>query len=1116
MKNLLLIGIIGIFNYQIINAQTIYNTTFTTNEVVNNKYVFDIVYMEFIGDFDTGRAGDAWFEVTIHAGGSTKRAYYRENYVNVGTYHDIQRNILIPVDEPVTNITVNGSAADYWDFKVRKEALKGFPDFYTCSTSLCTTYTDIQGGHSEESNRDRFHRFFEKDNLPNDLDAYQGYRIHYRLLPLHYITSTTINKIGNTYLAADDKIVITDRPGFPVDTYNYQYSTDGFNWKNINSSLIISNKLSISARDLFGDNYINYVGQKIRFRVVSCLNDNNGYDSKSNVISLTVVPSAPHIISQTIDSTKCFDTSDGSIVLTFDRKLYPNERVDFLLQKGLFPYFYTSIDTLSTGNDNLSIRINNLSAGRYRLNLIGTYSYNNGISSVNTFTDGSTHSLNFTIAKPTPVNFTIAKTNINCFEGSDGSITISATGGKGKYQYTLDKGITWVDFARNPTHKIEHLTSGTYTLKVRDTNQCIAKGANGDEKEEKITISQPASALSLPSQDIIVVQPTGYGLSNGYIVVRITGGTPNADGSYRFEWRKGTPNGELISSNITTDAVNNPFTIKLDQLTAGKYYLTVKDKNYLNDINQTNNCGILSKEFIVTQPDSLLVSISLEKCISCNIANEYDYKADKNDNNVPDEAEDAVVKATVKGGITPYTYQWQVKNGAVFVDISGAEMPLLENLTQGSYRVLVTDKNNNTSEAELFVPYPQQLKIALTGSELKCNEMNNGQISVTATGGQGSYTYEWNTMDSTPIVNGLSAGNYFVLVRDEKQCAVKGITSVKQPVGMEIADVLVTNPFCFDGNNGAINIRVSGGVSPYIVQWSNGMQSESISGLKAGTYTVTLTDANGCSAFKTYTLTQPDEFKINLGDDITLCDGDSKVYDIKIDDPDANYRWTNQAGEVISSASSLSLSEAGVYTASVTTSKGCVASDNIEVRKSAAVLRPEFMITTHAFTNKSVILVNTSSVKPERVEWVIPEDTYIQVLNKTAEYLELVFTKAGNYTFGLKGFQGDCDKTFYKQVLVEDNLYRVDETPEAISNIKEFAVSPNPNKGKYEVIVKLHKAAPITIRIVSINSQSPYPAVNHPTATSFNIPVNYTLIKGIYLVSVQIENEMRVIKMVVN
>lgn len=933
-----------------------------------------------------------------------------------------------------------------------------------------------------------------------------------RVTPVHTLISLTDTGSINTFLPSDDKINLYARQGFATNLYNYQYSTDNLTWVDINPSFSNLNKLSVSAKDLFGANYSQYIGQNIYFRVASCLS-NGLYQAVSPPVILTMIKSAPNILSNTINPTKCFDSTDGNVVLNFDRSLINGETLKLSLVNTVTGGAVLNQDITTELQITTSYTLQGLSPGTYKLDLLGTYSGNA------TYTGGLNHTINFEITKPTPVTFSMtSQTNVYCFNGNDAGIALTAGGGQNQYQYYVLKNgqqyIDWTNFNSGNTTSIQNLPAGIYKIKVRDSNLCIAK-ENGTEKEVTVTITQPSQAIDIPIVEVEVSQPTGYGLSNGYVSVRVVGGTPNIDGSYNFEWRKDTPTGAIINTGITTDTVNNPYTIKLAGLAAGNYYLTVKDKNYANASSQLNNCGIISREFIVSQPEPLIANIQADKQISCNKVNNYQYKPDLDGNGIPDEAEDGILKAIVTGGVGIYTYQWQKLDSGLFQNITGATQSTLGNLTSGTYKIIVKDANNNTAENQYFLAFPAELAITLSASTLACYNQSNGQVSVTATGGTGGYTYQWNTNDTTPTVTGLSAGNYFVLVNDTKNCKVNGTVSIQGPNQLIINDISVKNPVCFGANNGEIIINISGGQAPYNIAWSNGATGENNTNIPAGTYTINITDANGCNVSRNYTLTDPAQLTVDLGSDVTLCLGHTKTYDVTINDPAATYLWKDQNGNTISVNSTITLSTAGTYSILITDSKGCTASDTVIIKNSSEVLDPQFMLTTHAYREATVVLVNTSPTQPQTVEWVVPNSPDIQVMNKTKDFLELKFSKIGSYEIGLKGTQGECEETFYKKVIVEENTKGVNLNPEKASNIREFTILPNPNNGVFKVLVGLEKPAIINVRIVDMISHEAHPAVKMTPSTFFTIPYSTSLPSGTYLIILETGNEALVKRMLV-
>ena len=354
-----------------------------------------------------------------------------------------------------------------------------------------------------------------------------------------------------------------------------------------------------------------------------------------------------------------------------------------------------------------------------------------------------------------------------------------------------------------------------------------------------------------------------------------------------------------------------------------------------------------------------------------------------------------------------------------------------------------------------------------------------------------------------------------MLVTDSKNCKVKGNVQVVQPDQIIVTDVSVQNPICFGASNGEIKTTISGGKAPYSISWSNGKTGTDNLGIPAGTYIITVTDANGCSSTKQYILVDPAQRTVDLGADVTLCLGDTQTYNVEIDDAGATYQWKDQNGNIISTSSTVTLSAAGTYSVLITDSKGCTATDSVKIKNSLEVLNPQFMLTTHAYSEATVVLVNTSPTKPQAVEWVIPANNNIQVISKTDDYLELKFLTTGSYEIGLKGIQGECVKTFYKNVVVEENISGVDLNPTKATNITEFTILPNPNNGAFQILVGLGKEKPIKIRILDMVSHEVFPAVSQPKATYFVVPFSTTIPAGTYLVILETGDEAMVKRMIV-
>ncbi len=196
-------------------------------------------------------------------------------------------------------------------------------------------------------------------------------------------------------------------------------------------------------------------------------------------------------------------------------------------------------------------------------------------------------------------------------------------------------------------------------------------------------------------------------------------------------------------------------------------------------------------------------------------------------------------------------------------------------------------------------------------------------LTVTLTAGGGPvYTYLWSNGSTTEDVSGLSAGTYTVTVTDASGCTATSSFNVSGPTPPSLS-FSVTHVTCPGGNNGAINLTVTGGASPFSYLWSNGATTEDISGLVAGTYTVTVTDNNGCIAIGSATVTQPPAFSLTTVVSNVSCNGGSDgSIDLTVSGGSPPYTYLWSTGATTEDISGLT---AGLYTVTVTDNNGCTA-----------------------------------------------------------------------------------------------------------------------------------------------------------------------------------------------
>ena len=150
---------------------------------------------------------------------------------------------------------------------------------------------------------------------------------------------------------------------------------------------------------------------------------------------------------------------------------------------------------------------------------------------------------------------------------------------------------------------------------------------------------------------------------------------------------------------------------------------------------------------------------------------------------------------------------------------------------------------------------PAALQITGLVQDLDCNADGNGAIDLTVTGGTMPYTYTWSNGSMTEDLSGLSAGTYQVVVTDANGCSLNRSYTVTEPLALA-QTALVTDVSCFGVGDGAIAVSVTGGVLPYSYSWSSGEVTEDLFNISGGSYTLTITDANGCQSIQTYAVAE--------------------------------------------------------------------------------------------------------------------------------------------------------------------------------------------------------------------------------------------------------------------
>jgi gliding motility-associated-like protein len=537
-----------------------------------------------------------------------------------------------------------------------------------------------------------------------------------------------------------------------------------------------------------------------------------------------------------------------------------------------------------------------------------------------------------TLIQPTTTTLTVAQTNISCFGLSNGSATVTSSGGTPGYSYTwtpsppLGQG----------TATISGLSVGTYSAAVKDFNGCPSNIS--------VTISQPTNI----TPNITTVAPSCNGLCNGSITSAPTGGI----GAYTFTLQSNTttittnpPYNGLCAKNYTllignsgcliTNTISltqpNPITLSLNAtpincfgqcnstissvVNGGTPAYTYAWSNGSTSPSLVNQCAgimsatvtdaggcIASASVNVTSPSSITVSVSATNlsCFgSCN----------------------AIATATVSGGTPNYTYLWAA---------SGGTNSIAPNLCAGMYTLTVKDNLLCTQTQTVNIISPTVLTLTASNGTLNCSGVCNGTVGVVASGGTPGYSYNWNSTPAqlTPTASALCVGNYFVSVTDSKGCLVSTGASVTQPPALTAA-ISGVKPSC-NVCIGAATVTPSGGTPAYTYTWTNSSNvvvsnSQVATNLCTGFYTVTVGDAQGCSTTQTVQILQTVIIVLTTNGNTLQCNGGCSG--IANANPSGgvapySYLWS-PTGPPVQSAPTATALCAGSYTVVVTDALGC-------------------------------------------------------------------------------------------------------------------------------------------------------------------------------------------------
>jgi gliding motility-associated-like protein len=510
---------------------------------------------------------------------------------------------------------------------------------------------------------------------------------------------------------------------------------------------------------------------------------------------------------------------------------------------GSYSYVWSSTQTTQD--------ISGLSAGTYTV----TVTDGNNCPAIETYT----------VSEPSAITLTTSTTDALCFGGSDGTASVVAAGGTVALDYTY----AWDDTNTQSTATATGLAAGTYNVTVTDDNGCTMTTS--------ATVGQPAAGISLTmtSTDALC-----YNQASGTATATPAGGT--APYTYSWEDNQTTQTAvNLVADTYSVTMTDDNGCIGIDSVVVGNAPIITQSATttdalcngasdgtathlplggaggftYLWDNGQTTQTatGLAAGTHCVTATD--INGCTTDTCVTVAEPTALSNNAFVTAPISCDYTSDGTATINMTGGTSPYNYAWS--NGQTTQTATGLDTMM--------YYVTVTDANSCTFIDSIQLTAPLALVLTLDADSVGCRFGSDGSILSTVVGGTPAYSYAWSNGPTVANNTNLSAGFYDLTVTDANGCTATETVEVGQPASAVIANILSTSDAsCFGSSDGSIDADALGGTPNYTFAWSNGQLTEDLSGLAAGTYTVTATDANGCTASTTTTIGQPSQIITNI------------------------------------------------------------------------------------------------------------------------------------------------------------------------------------------------------------------------------------------------------------
>lgn len=666
----------------------------------------------------------------------------------------------------------------------------------------------------------------------------------------------------------------------------------------------------------------------------------------------------------------------------------------------LIKFSLSQTPTLCNGSNNGIINVNGVIGGTgtitYSLNGVNFQSMPvfTGLSAGNytvTLKDITScmSTANITVTGPNAIVATVASTfNLSCNESTDGQISVSAVGGSGSYTYALNGGIYY------PSGSFYSLEAGVYNISVRDGNGCLGSTT--------ATLTQPSEIMAA-----ITTGNSTCGNSNGTLLAIPSGGS---GAGYTYSIDGGiTSNGTGAFSGLLAGSYLVLITdgSGCEKVVSG--IITDSDGPVIASASSTNvTChdgenGTITVTSVTGGTGTIMYSVDGGQYQISNVLTGLSagnhIVVIKDDNGCTGEITENITEPSAFSIVLNHTDLtcYAQNNGSILVNAAGGSGTLaysidgsnfqsstaFEDLYAGTYIITVRDAGQCTATSTITITQPSEINIYFGFLNVSCADGNNGSINAIAFGGTGALEYSLNCVNyfANGNFNNLASGTYTLCTRDASNCMVSTNISILEPTPLVLSSS-VSDVSCAGGDDGVINITVIGGVMPYSYDWSNLHSSEDIFNLEPGTYSVVVTDGNGCNIANIYTVTEPSNPIIING---TILNSTSSTsangsVDITVTGGTAPYTYSWGNGATTQDISSLL---PGVYVVEITDANGCSTSSLFIVSVSLGIDEASIdEVTLFPNPSSNMISIESPLGKPmDRIEFIDIAGKMVMELN---------------------------------------------------------------------------------------------------------------------------------------